>query len=195
MRRWILTAAVVLLASHAHAQASATGRFTVASNESHVELFVRDNVGGFSARAREIEGHATVRQTGEPRFAADLEVRVVTRSLTTGTGPLDAQLDAQMRRELQSERFPVIVFTGSVVTDAARVTSTFPAVAHGRLTLRGITRPLSVPVRITPLRDGFRGQGEFEIKMSDYGIPTPRFLFFVAEDQVRVTIDILLRNP
>jgi polyisoprenoid-binding protein YceI len=191
MRRWILTATVVLLASHAHAQVLATGRFAVASNESRVELFVRDNVGGFSGHAREIEGKATVRQTGEPRFAADLEIRVVTRSITTGTGPLDAQ----MHRELQSERFPVVVFTGSVVTDAARVTSTFPAVVHGRLTLRGITRPLSVPVRITPLRDGFRGQGEFEIKMSDYGVPTPRFLFFVAEDQVRVTIDILLRNP
>jgi polyisoprenoid-binding protein YceI len=99
------------------------------------------------------------------------------------------------RETLQSERFPVIVLAGSVVTDAARTASAFPAVAHGRLTLRGVTRQLSVPVRITPLPDGFRGQGEFEIRMSDYGIPTPRFLFFVAEDQVRVTIDIVLRNP
>ncbi|MDR5682767.1 MAG: YceI family protein [Armatimonadota bacterium] len=192
MRSLALIAAVVLLAGTAHAQLLATGTFVVSGNDSRVEMFVRDNVGGFSARAREVEGQATVRQTGERSFVADLEVRVPARSITTGFGPRDAQMH---RETLQTERFPAIVFVGSVTTDAARVLSTFPAVAHGRLTLRGTTRQVSVPVRITPLPDGFRGRGEFEIKMSDFGIPVPRFLFFVAEDAVKVTVDLLLRSP
>lgn len=192
MRPLALIAAVIVLASTAHAQLLATGTFVVVSQESRVELFVRDNVGGFPARAREVEGRATVRQTGDRSFVADLEIRVPARSLATGFGPRDAQMQ---RETLQSDRFPVIVFAGSVTTDAARAASTFPAVVHGRLTLRGVTQQISVPIRVTPLPDGFRGRGEFEIRMSDYGIPIPRFLFFVAEDQVRVTLELLLRSP
>lgn len=188
----ILAVAVALLMGHAHAQSLTTGATEIVGDESRVEVFVRDNVGGFSARAGEVQGRATIRQTGERRFVADVEIRVSARSMTTGFGPRDAQMH---RQTLQSDRFPEIIFTGSVTTDAARVGAAFPAVAHGRFTLRGVTQQVSVPVRVAPVRDGFRGSGEFEIKMSDYGIPARLVFFKVAEDQVRITLDLLFRGP
>jgi hypothetical protein len=57
-----------------------------------------------------------------------------------------------------------------------------------------VTRSLSTPVQVTPLPNGFRGRAEFDLRMSDYGMPVPRFLFFVAEDVVRVTVDLRLRT-
>lgn len=182
--------AVALTAPSAHAQLLATGRFVVVPEESRVELFVRDNVGGFRARAQQFEGTAVVRQTGERSFVADLELAVAARSVTTGLGLRDNQMH---REQLRTEQYPTISFQGMVTTDAARVVGTFPAVAHGRLTLRGVTRSLSTPVQVTPLPDGFRGRAEFDLRMSDYGMPVPRFLFFVAEDVVRVTVDLRLR--
>ncbi|GBD29808.1 hypothetical protein HRbin32_00900 [bacterium HR32] len=191
--RLALAAAVVVsvvAASRAHAQLLATGRFVVVPEESRIELFVRDNVGGFRGRARDFEGAAVVRQTGERSFVADLQVSVSARSVTTGLALRDGQMH---REQLQSDRYPTIVFDGMVTTDAARVIGTFPAMAHGRLTLRGVTRPVSAPVQVTPLPDGFRGSSEFELRMSEFGIPIPRFLFFVAEDVVRVTVELRLR--
>lgn len=178
------------LAATGHAQLLATGRFAVVPEDSRVELFVRDNVGGFRVRAQQFEGTAWVRQTGERSFVADLELTVAARSVTTGLALRDAQMH---RDQLLSEQYPTISFQGMVTTDAARVIGTFPAMAHGRLTLRGVTRQVSAPVQVTPLPDGFRGRAEFELRMSDYGMPVPRFLFFVAEDLVRVTVELRLR--
>lgn len=182
--------AVVLATSRGHAQLLAIGRFVVVPDQSRIELFVRDNVGGFRGRAREFEGTAVVRQTGERSFVADVQLSVAARSVTTGLALRDGQMH---REQLQSDRYPTIAFEGTVATDSARVVGTFPAMAHGRLTLRGVTRPLSAPVQVTPLPDGFRGSTEFELRMSEFGIPTPRFLFFVAEDVVRVTVELRLR--
>jgi len=192
--RWLRILAAVLstaaLAATAHAQLLATGRFLVVPEDSRVELFVRDNVGGFRVRAQQFEGAAVVRQTGERSFVADLELTVFARSVTTGLALRDTQMH---RDQLLTDQYPTITFQGMVATDAARVVGTFPAMAHGRLTLRGVTRQVSVPVQVTPLPDGFRGRAEFELRMSDYGMPVPRFLFFVAEDVVRATVDLRLR--
>lgn len=174
----------------AQAQLLATGRFVVVPQESRLELFVRDNVGGFRVRAQQFEGEAVVRQMGERSFVAELEFAVLARSVATGLGLRDNQMH---RDVLQTDQYPTITFQGMVTTDAARVIGTFPAMVHGRLTLRGVTRSVSTPVQITPLPDGFRGRAEFELRMSDYGIPVPRFLFFVAEDVLKVTVDLRLR--
>lgn len=185
-----LAALLCLVSPAAQAQLLATGRFLVVPEDSRVELFVRDNVGGFRGRARQFGGEAVVRQTGERSFVAELEFTVVAQSVTTGLGLRDNQMH---RDVLQTDQYPTITFQGMVTTDAARVIGTFPAMAHGRLTLRGVTRSVSTPVQITPLPDGFRGRAELELRMSDYGIPVPRFLFFVAEDVIRVTVDLRLR--
>lgn len=186
----VVAALACLAVPAARAQLLATGRFAVVPEQSKVELFVRDNVGGFRVRAEQFQGEAVVRQTGERSFVAELEFTVLARSVTTGLGLRDNQMH---RDVLRTEQYPTITFQGMVTTDAARVIGTFPAMAHGRLTLRGVTRSVSAPVQVTPLPDGFRGRAEFELRMSDYGIPVPRFLFFVAEDVVKVTVDLRLR--
>ncbi|MER3455691.1 MAG: hypothetical protein C4304_02090 [candidate division GAL15 bacterium] len=190
---WTLAAAalcVAALAASGRAQLLATGRFAVVPEDSRIELFVRDNVGGFRVRAREFEGTAVVRQTGERSFVADLELVVSSRSVTTHLALRDSQMH---REQLLTEQFPTITFQGVVTTDSARVVGTFPATVHGRLTLRGVTRQVSAPVQVTPLPDGFRGRTEFDLRMSDYGMPVPRFLFFVAEDVARATVELRLR--
>ncbi len=190
-RPWAAAVAVALLvASAGRAQLLATGRFVVVPEESRVELFIRDNVGGFWVRAQQFEGTAVVRQTGERSFVADLELTVVARSVTTGLALRDGQMH---RDQLLTDQYPTVTFRGTVTTDAARVVGTFPAVVHGRLTLRGVSRPVSSPAQVTPLPDGFRGRAEFELRMSDYGMPVPRFLFFVAEDLVKATVELRLR--
>lgn len=192
MRRALLVLGVVaLLAGRATAQLLLTGRVQLVPNESRIEFFVRDNRGGFWGRATEMEGVAVVRQTGERAYAAEVQVRVPARSVTTGLGVRDAQMH---RVQLASERYPLIAFEGTAASDRVRVAAAFPARVQGRLTLRGVTREISFPAEITPLPDGFRGRGEVEIRMSEFGIPIPRLFVFVAEDPMRITVDLVFRR-
>mgnify|MGYP000409828886 FL=1 len=188
----LLSAGVaVLLAWQATAQLLLTGRVQLVPSESRIEFFVRDNRGGFWGRATEMEGVGVVRQTGERAYTADVQVRVPARSVTTGLGLRDAQMH---RTQLVSERFPFLTFEGTVTSDRVRVAQAFPARVQGRLTLRGVTREVSFQAGITPIPEGFRGKGEFEIRMSEFGIPIPRFFVFVAEDPVRITVDLVFRR-
>lgn len=159
---------------------------------SRITFFVRDNRGGFAGSAREMEGRALVRQVEGFVYAAELWVRVPARSATTGLGLRDAQMH---RSHLHTDRYPLVAFTGTVFAERVRVASEFPAEVRGILHLHGVQREVLFPARITPLVDGFRGRAEFVVRMSEYGIPLPRFWIFVAEDPVRVAVDLVFRTP
>lgn len=165
-----------------------TGSFTLDPASSRVEFLVRDNRGGFSGTARDIEAVAVVSEE-DGTFAADVRVRVDARTITTGSG----LRDGQMRRDfLVTDRFPHMSFQGTVVPVTAVTGLSFRAVARGRLTIRDTTRDVEVPLRITALRDTYLVEGTFTIRMTEFGIPIPRFLIFVADDPVEVTFKVRL---
>lgn len=165
-----------------------TGSFTLDPAVSRVEFHVRDNRGGFSGTARDVEAAAVVREQ-DGAFAADVRVRIDTRTITTGSG----LRDGQMRRDfLITDRYPEMLFQGMVVPDGAVTGLTFRAVARGRLTIRGTTRDVEIPLRVAALRDTYLVEGTFTIRMTEFGIPIPRFLIFVAEDPVEVTFKVQL---
>ena len=68
------------------------------------------------------------------------------------------------------------------------------AVLRGRLTIRDVTRDVEIPVEVTALADEYRASGEVTIKLSEYGIATPKFLIFAAEDPVTIKLRIRLRH-
>src|SRR2546428_12100647 len=69
-----------------------TGPFILGRAASHLEFFVKDNRGGFTGLAPDLQAQAVVREP-DGTFAADVIVRVDARSLVTGRG-----LPANQRR-------------------------------------------------------------------------------------------------
>ncbi|MDQ7842132.1 MAG: YceI family protein [Armatimonadota bacterium] len=179
----VLTGAVI-----AAATLLPVGAFVADPAASRVEFFVRDNRGGFAGVVRAMEVRVAVREDGDA-FAADVEARFDAASLTTGNG----LRDSQMRREfLQTDRHPVILFHGTAVPQARPGGLPFPATLRGTLTLRGVSREVEIPLRVTALADAYLAEGRLTIRLSEFGIPVPRFLIFVAEDPVAVSFKIRL---
>lgn len=163
-----------------------TGTFAIDPAASHVEFFVRDNRGGFPGVVRDVEATAAVREQGET-FAADVDVRIDARTIATGIG----LRDVQMRRDfLTTDRFPFITFHGNAVPIDRPGALAFRAVLRGSLTIKDTTRDIEIPVRVIALRDVYLVEGKVTIRMSDFRIPIPRFLFFVAEDPVEITLNV-----
>src|SRR2546428_7087847 len=71
-----------------------TGPFVLDRAASHLEFFVKDNRGGFTGVAPDLQAQAVVREQ-DGTFAADVIVGVDARSIATGSG----LRDNQMRRE------------------------------------------------------------------------------------------------
>ncbi len=187
IRRWFLAAVIV-------AQVPAilpVGTFRIDPADSKVEFVMRDNRGGFTGSTDRVEGSATVTQGDSENFAATVEGRVDARTLTTGVG----LRDGQMRRDfLQTDKFQFITFRGSASTRERLTGSTIRATLRGTLTIRDKTREIEMPLAVVALADEYRATGEVTIRLTEFGIPIPRFLIFVAEDPVLVKLRVKLRR-
>jgi polyisoprenoid-binding protein YceI len=167
------------------------GTFRIEPGDSRVEFVMRDNHGGFTGGTDRVEGAAVVTQADGESFSAAVEARVDARTLQTGNGIRDGQ----MRREfLQTDRHPSITFRGSATSRERPGAAPFLALLRGSLTIRGTTRDLEMPLTVTALADEYRAAGEVTIRLSDFGIPVPRFLIFIAEDPVTVRMRVRLRR-
>lgn len=179
--RWI--AAAVTLAA---ATLLPIGSFGLDARQSRVEFVVKDNRGGFTGIVHDITAAATVKSQGDS-FAADVEARIDARTITTGIG----LRDGQMRRDfLETARYPFITFRGTATPIGRPGGLPFPGVLTGRLTIKATTREVEIPIRITALGSAYLAEGRLVIKLSDFNIPIPRFLIFVAEDPVTITLKV-----
>jgi polyisoprenoid-binding protein YceI len=92
--------------------------------------------------------------------------------------------------QLFAERYDTIKFTSTSMTGA------LPEVqVTGDFTLRGVTKRITVPMKITAQDDGgFRAKGSFRILQSDYGYKPYTALFGALRnrDEVDVVIDARL---
>ncbi len=162
------------------------GTFAIDPAGSRVTFFVNDNRGGFTGVASDIEATAVVREQDDT-FVGDVTVRVDARTISTGSG----LRDRQMRQDfLQVERFPFITFMGSASLLDRPSAAPFHAILKGRLTIKETTREVQIPLRVTALRDIYLADGQVTVRMSDFQIPIPRFLFFVADDAVVITLKL-----
>jgi polyisoprenoid-binding protein YceI len=177
----LLVAALLVV----QAAAMPVGAFKITPGDSKVEFVMRDNRGGFTGTTDKVEGTVTVRRAEGDAFEAAVEARIDARTITTGSG----QRDGQMRRDfLQTDRHPFIVFRGAVTANLIAVRGS--ARMRGTLTIKDVGRDVDMPVDVTVGADEYRSAGEVVIKLSDYGIPIPRFLIFRAEDPVTVKLQI-----
>lgn len=164
------------------------GPFGLDAPHSRVEFAVRDNRGGFTGVAQDVEARAVVREQGET-FSAEVDVRIDARKITTGIGVRDGQ----MRRDfLHTERFPFITFRGTAVPRQRPGGLPFPVLLRGTLTIKDVGREIELPIRVTALADSYLAEGQITLRLSDFRIPLPRFFIFVAEDPVLVTFKIRL---
>lgn len=179
---------IILLAAAAAVALLPIGTFGLDPASSQVEFFMRDNRGGFTGAARDIDSTVTVREQGEG-FVAEVEARIDARTVTTGIG----LRDTQMRRDfLLTDRFPFITFRGTVVLLERPGGLPFRALMRGALTIKDTTREIEVPLRVTALRDTYLAEGQITLRLSEFKIPIPRFLIFVAEDPIQITLKVRL---
>ncbi|WMT57695.1 YceI family protein [Truepera radiovictrix] len=99
------------------------------------------------------------------------------------------------RTVFRTDAYPLITFTltqaelagplppGS--TQAARVT--------GTLAMHGVERTITVPVTVRRAQNALTATGAFAVRLSDYDMHRPSFLFVTVDDTVRLEFDITAR--
>jgi polyisoprenoid-binding protein YceI len=137
--------------------------------------------------------------------ASSVVLRVTAASLETG----NRMRDRKMRNaHLEVDRFPEIVFKSTSIKvgperegAAPGVRGSAPggtgrkALVEGVLSLHGVDRTLMVPAAIRYDNGTLIAEGSVALTYSDYGIPIPRFLWLVMEDDIKVRFRFVAGAP
>jgi len=94
---------------------------------------------------------------------------------------------------LEPDKYPEIVFKSTGVTGKAVATNQYDLKLAGDLTLHGMTRPITIPVKVSVTGNDLRAQGEFSIDRGDFKVKaTSAFHGLVrVRDKVKFEFDIV----
>ena len=97
---------------------------------------------------------------------------------------------------LEPDKYPDITFKSTEVAIEPRGGDLFALKLGGDLTLRGVTRHVTIPAEVTVRGDEIRARGEFDIKRSDFKVPAPSAFHGTVRvrDKLKVVFDIVARR-
>src|SRR5260370_41520477 len=146
--------------------------------------------------AREFTGEAQL--NADSIAASSLIITAKTASMEeTSSVFTDAQkkiINKELRElVLLPDQYPDIVFKSTNVTGKATGNNQYELKIMGDLTLHGVTRPITIPTKVTVTGNELRAQGEFSIDRSDFKVKaTSAFHGLVrVRDKLKFTFDIV----
>jgi polyisoprenoid-binding protein YceI len=168
-------------------------RWSILPNLSRVGFDAKSTLHDFSGSTQRVEGEL-VANLARPEVGCKGKVTVDATALDSG----EAARDEDMRASLDVRGHPELTFewtgfeTGS--SDATAMKTSGKVL--GKLTIRGTSRELAMPVRISvDASKRVAVEGEVEIRMSDFGVAPPRKLgVLTVEDGVKIWIALRARS-
>ncbi len=119
-----------------------------------------------------------------------VRIEVDLTSLDTGIGKRNQHM---RENHLETDSYPTAVFEGATVFGPAGVALTAGQTVsfdvEGTFTLHGVSRRLRLPVTVTP-RDAqsLEFDAAFPVRLADFDIPRPKFLFLKLGEVQDVTV-------
>ena len=157
--------------------------------------FVSDtNVPAISVKGKSTALHAqaNVRRTAEGLQIEGIRATVPVKSLATGMGLRDEHMRKYIFTTPDGQT-PDVRFEAENAACPAGHDVTCRL--NGSLTIRGATRPFSMPLKIRDDGALFKAAGDATVKLSDYGIERPTQLGVTTVDEVHLHFEFTARQP
>jgi len=153
-----------------------------------VEFHAEDSYDAFDGRTHKVSGAINA----DPAKPGDSAVDV-----TIDMGSLDTA-NALRNREmkeiyLETAKFPTCAFKSTSVAGPDSIVPNSPAdiKVTGDFTLHGVTKRLTIPVRVVLIPDGrIHATSSFNVHMPDFGINVPNNILVTVNNDVPVRLDL-----
>jgi polyisoprenoid-binding protein YceI len=203
MKRRLTSAAAALLLITAATPGQTKSNYSVDPARSRVEIHVYKE-GVFKAFGHDHE-IAAKELAGQVQFdpakidQSTVSLKIPTKSITvidpgeSEKDRHDVQATMEGEKVLDVAKFPEITFTSTSVTSAKKTPDGWELTLAGKLSLHGVEKPVSFPLRVRADARELRGEGELSILQTDYGI-TPVKVgggSVKVKDKLKITFNIV----
>ncbi|TDI74093.1 MAG: YceI family protein [Bacteroidetes bacterium] len=154
--------------------------------ESVLTITGRSNESDWDVSSTVIEGELTLGDVTDALSVNALTISVPAAEIEAPRGLI---MDRIMQGSLKSDEYPTITFELTSVELPAVPNDSLNLVAHGKFTLTGTTKDVSIDMFAKTTEDGgWHYKGSFPLTMTDYGMETPTVMF----GQLRVHRDVVI---
>ena len=197
MRKTLLTVSALLAATATAGAQSASAIRLRLDPASELTIEGTSSLHDFHCKTNKLNAYVDV----DPGYTKDLtkvarpiaavKVNIVVKTLTCGNG----QMDRNMYNTLKADENQLIKYTlsGYDILDGTASPSAFTANTTGTLVVAGQEKPIAMKINAERLSDGKAvAQGEQKLRMSDFGISPPSFMFgrLKVGDQIKVKFNL-----
>ncbi len=152
------------------------------------EFHAEDSYDAFDGKTHKITG-GIVADPANPS-AASVEVTIDMASLDTGNKLRNREMKELY---LDTEKHPTAKFKSVSVSAPASIAPSAPTDVKvtGDFTLHGVTKRLTIPVRVVLIPDGrIHATSSFSVHMPDFGIDVPQNILVTVNNDVPVRLDL-----
>jgi len=152
------------------------------------EFHAEDTYDAFDGKTSNVSG--TIVADAAKATASKVDVSIDLGSLDTGISLRNSEM---RNRYLQTSRFPAATFKSVSIEgpDAIAVNQPADVKINGDFTLHGVTKRVTLPVRVVLLADNrIHATSSFSVHMPDYDIHVPKNILVTVDDMIPVRLDL-----
>lgn len=166
---------------------------TVAVQSGTATFIANTNVTALSIKGKStaLVAKVSLRRLGEGLQLEHIEARLPVKTLMTGMGLRDDHMRKYIFTTADGQ-VPDLLFEGANAACSGSTRDSTCQVA-GMLTIRGVARPFTMPLKVREDGAGFKAAGEAVVKLSAYGIEQPSQFGVKTSDEVQLHFDFAAR--
>ncbi len=95
---------------------------------------------------------------------------------------------------LHTDKYPFTNFKGTIA-DVKNISQTeFDVRVRGSMFIHGVTRDITLDGKIYKVPNGYQLKSEFEVKLTDYNIKIPKFMFVRINENIKLYVDFFVKQ-
>lgn len=187
MKKYFILSAIVILA----VVAVFAAEYHVNKNKNNSVKFISDApVEDFEGKTDKIDGYIMIDRI-EELTGAEMYFEVDLNSIDTGIG----LRNRHMREDyLHTDKYPFTHFEGKIVESKMESKGKYKVKASGKMFIHGVTKNISVDGTVQYAEDGYRVITKFPIKLTDYEIEVPSFMFMKISEIMQLELDFFVKK-
>jgi len=182
---------IILLMSFLAISISQAAEFHVDKQQKNLVKFISDApMEDFEGTTSKIDGYM-MNEGIEKLIGSEVYFEVDLNSVSTGVG----LRDRHMREDyLHTDKYKLTNFKGKI-SNASKITdSEYDFTANGKKFIHGVTKDITIKGKIYKTSIGYKVKANWAIKLPDYNIEVPKFMFLRISDEIKLEVEFNLKQ-
>jgi len=168
-----------------------SGEYQVDKNKTNVVKFVSDApIEDFEGITDKIDGYLFW-EDSDFSLNSEIYFEVDLNALDTGIGLRNRHM---RENYLETDQFPITHFKGKIISSTVANDTTISVEAHGVIFIHGVEKSLNITANLIEIKNGYRIQTDFIVKLSDFQIEIPSIMFYKINEEIDLQLDFYVKE-